>query len=223
MPSVILTQPAVEPVTLAEAKLHLRVDIADDDLLISSMIIAARQSAETICRRAICTQTIKLVLDQFPMPGMNVGSANWYGPQWGTSPGPLTILRPDGKTGYEIILPMSPVQAITSIKYIDANGVQQTLDPSQYKLDNVSEPARIVPAYGVSWPAARNEINSVEVTYVAGFGDNTAVPEGIKSWIKIRIGTLYENREEVAILTRGKVEVLPFVDGLLDPFRVVTF
>lgn len=223
MPSIILTQPAVEPVTLAEAKAHLRVDITDDDLLISSMIIAARQAAEAICRRALCTQTIKMVLDQFPAPGVNIGSANWYGPQWGTSPGPLTTLRPDGKTGFEIILPVSGAQSVSSIKYIDTNGVQQLLDPSQYKLGNVEEPARIMPAYGTTWPTTRNEINAVEVVYVAGYGDNTMVPEGIKSWIKIRVGTLYENREEVAILNKGKVELLPYVDSLLEPFRVVTF
>ncbi len=41
--------------------------------------------------------------------------------------------------------------------------------------------------------------------------------------MKVRIGTLYENREEVALLNRGKVELLPYVDNLLDPFRVVEY
>ena len=49
----------------------------------------------------------------------------------------------------------------------------------------------------------------------------TAVPEGIKSWIKLRVGSLYAHREEVALLARGKIEPLPFIDGLLDPFKVV--
>lgn len=44
------------------------------------------------------------------------------------------------------------------------------------------------------------------------------VPDGIRSWMLLRVGSLYENREEVAILNRGKVELLPFVDGLLDPY-----
>ena len=223
MPSVILTQPAEEPVTLAEMKAHLRVDIVDDDALISSLIIAARQAAETICRRAICTQTIKMVLDQFAAPGINIGSANWYGPQWGTSPGPLTVLRPDGKTGFEIILPMSPVQSVTSIKFIDTSGVQQTMLSTDYKVDNISEPARILPAYGTTWPSTRNEINAVEIIYQAGYGAASVVPEGIKSWIKIRAATLYENREGVAVLARGKIEPLPYVDGLLDAYRMVMF
>jgi uncharacterized phiE125 gp8 family phage protein len=44
------------------------------------------------------------------------------------------------------------------------------------------------------------------------------VPEGIRSWMLLRVGSLYENREEVAILNRGQIKDLPYVDGLLDPF-----
>ena len=46
------------------------------------------------------------------------------------------------------------------------------------------------------------------------------VPEGIKSWIKLRVGSLYAHREEIAVLSRGRVEALPFIDGLLDPYKV---
>ena len=46
------------------------------------------------------------------------------------------------------------------------------------------------------------------------------VPDGIRSWMLLRVGSLYENREEVAILNRGKVEELPYIDGLLDPYVV---
>lgn len=51
------------------------------------------------------------------------------------------------------------------------------------------------------------------------YGGPEPVPEGIRNWILIRTGSLYENREEVAILNRGRVEELPFIDGLLDPYR----
>jgi len=51
------------------------------------------------------------------------------------------------------------------------------------------------------------------------YGGPEPVPEGIRNWILIRTGSLFENREEVAILNRGKVEELPFIDGLLDPYR----
>ena len=49
---------------------------------------------------------------------------------------------------------------------------------------------------------------------------STLVPEGIKSWIKLRVGSLYTHREEMAVLSRGRIDPLPFVQGLLDPYRV---
>ena len=218
----ITTQPSVEPVTLAEAKLHLRVDIADDDTLITSLIAAARQQAENITRRALCTQSWVLVLDSFPSPSANVSSANWYGPQWGIAPGPLSVLKPDGKSGFEIFLPLPPLASVESIKYIDTDGTQITLANTEYKVDLTSEPARIVPAYGKAWPATRSEIAAVEVAFTCGYGAAAAaVPQGIKNWMLLRIGAMYENREEIVV--GSGVNKVQFVDGLLDQFRVVSF
>ncbi len=219
----IVTAPTADPVSIAEAKAHLRVDFSDDDALISALVSAARQHAENITRRALVTQQWKMTLDQFPMPGMNVSSANWYGPQWGASPGPLSVMRADGRSGFEMYLPFPPLQTVDSIKYIDQDGIQQTLASTEYKVDTSSEPARIVPAYGKTWPATRNEINAVEVTFTCGFGAAAAVPEGIKSWIKIRVGSMYENRSEVDTLQSGSLVKMPFVDCLLSQYRVVTY
>ena len=223
MPGVLVSGPATEPVSLAEAKLHLRVDFSDDDALISAYIIAARQKAESITRRALITQSWNLVMDQFPAPGVNIGSANWYGPQWGNSPGPLTSLRADGRTGFEIYLDHSPVKSVDSISYIDVNGVTQVLAPSQYKVDLVTEPSRVVPAYGTTWPGTRNEINAVMVSYTCGYGSAANVPEAIKSWIKLQVGAMYENREAFATGRSIVAIELPFVDGLLQPYRVETY
>ena len=60
----------------------------------------------------------------------------------------------------------------------------------------------------------------MSVTFDAGYGTAAQVPEGIKSWIKLRVGSLYAHREEMSILMRGRIDPLPFVDGLLDPYRV---
>lgn len=193
------------------------------DPLLNMLIGAARTHAETACRRAFITQSWKLVLDQFPLPGMNIASANWYGPQWGAQPGPLSAVGPSGKTGYEIFLPLPPLQTVDSIKYYDTDGVLQTLASSAYLVDSVSEPARITPAPDTSWPTTQNRANAIEVTFTCGYGAAVAVPKGIKHWMLIRIGSIYAHREEVALLARGKIEALPFVDGLLDPFRCITF
>ena len=58
--------PTSEPVTLAECKTWLRVDIADDDALLSALVTAARDAHELYCNRAYITQTWQLTLDYFP-------------------------------------------------------------------------------------------------------------------------------------------------------------
>ncbi|MGB9845891.1 MAG: head-tail connector protein [Desulfotomaculales bacterium] len=63
---VLITPPATEPVSLAEAKQHLRVDITDDDNLITALITAAREYCEGFQNRAYITQTWQLWLDAWP-------------------------------------------------------------------------------------------------------------------------------------------------------------
>ncbi len=62
----LITGPVVEPVSLEEAKLHLRVDIADDDYLIDGLLRTAREYVEDVSGRALCTQTWELVADAWP-------------------------------------------------------------------------------------------------------------------------------------------------------------
>lgn len=62
----IVNSPAVEPLTLVEAKRWLRVDHADDDGLIASLIKAARERIESRTGRAVMAQTWRIVLDQWP-------------------------------------------------------------------------------------------------------------------------------------------------------------
>lgn len=63
----VKTAPTVEPLTVAEAKLHLRVDHPDDDATIERQIVAVRQLAEKFLRRSLITQTLQLHLDEFPV------------------------------------------------------------------------------------------------------------------------------------------------------------
>jgi len=91
---------------------------------------------------------------------------------------------------------------------------------ANYTVDSACEPARITPVFGQIWPIALPQIGAVSVIFDAGYGDASAVPEGIKTWIKLRLGSLYVHREEVASMTRGRIDPLPFIDGLLDPYKV---
>ena len=65
---VVKTEPSVEPVSLSEAKLHLRVDTDADDDLIERLITVARRESEKIARRSLITQTLSLTLDGWPAP-----------------------------------------------------------------------------------------------------------------------------------------------------------
>lgn len=201
----IVTPPSVEPVSLAEAKLHLRVSISDDDALISSLITAARSVCETRLRRAICTQTIDCYFDNFPWGG---GYYNRMIRQMGPSPYWLPT-----STGL-LDLPRPPVQSITGVYYLDYNGTYQTIDPSLYTY-SVGTPGRIQPVFGKVWPIARPTIDAVRVRLVVGYGDASAVPETIKAAMKLMVGNWYENREEV-IVGSTITEVPNSVDALLS-------
>lgn len=204
MPLQLVTPPAGEPISLAEAKLHLRVDGGDDDLLIGSLITAARQAAETITGRQLMTARWRLVLDAFPGPLlMHAGSGSSF-----------------SLPAHAILLAKCPVQSVVSVEYLDMNGTMQVLPATDYVLDAACEPARLSPVFGKTWPPTLPQIGAVTVTFDAGYGSASEVPEGLKSWIKLRVGSLYGHREEMAVLSRGRIDPLPFVDGLLDGFKV---
>ncbi|MGI8525863.1 MAG: head-tail connector protein [Pseudolabrys sp.] len=69
MPSILLTPPAIEPLSLAEAKAWLRVEHDDDDGVIAALIAGARLHVEAQTRRALITQSWRLVLDGWPQRG----------------------------------------------------------------------------------------------------------------------------------------------------------
>ena len=204
MPLQIVTPPASEPVSLSEAKQHLRVDGDDDDLLIGSLITAARQAAETQTGRQLITARWKLVLDAFPGPSLMQSA-------------PVASFS---LPGHAILLAKCPVQSVVSIEYLDMNGTTQVMPASDYVLDAACEPARLTPVFGKTWPLTLPQMGAVSVTFDAGYGTASAVPEGLKSWIKLRLGSLYGHREEMSVLSRGRIDPLPFVDGLLDGFKV---
>ena len=205
MPLQLITPAAQEPVSILEARQHLRVDFDDDDALISVLISAARQAAETLTGRQFITARWKLVLDSFPGPSL-----------MGVPAGvPFTL------PGHAILLTKGPVQSVVAVNYLDMAGVLQTMPAANYAQDLFCEPARITPVFGQIWPIPLPQIGAVSVTFDAGYGAPEQVPEGIKSWIKLRVGSLYAHREDLAALSRGRIEPLPFLDGLLDPYRMV--
>lgn len=121
----------------------------------------------------------------------------------------------------DIELPYPRIISVSSVQYVDsATGTTSTLSSDSYQLDSASEPGWLVPAYGYDWPVPRDVMNAVTVTYKAGYGTSaSSVPEAIKAWIKLMVGHLYENRE--ASTAGVAVARVPYIDALLDPYRIV--
>lgn len=171
----LATAPTAQPLTLTETKAHLRVDTTDEDALIDRLIavaVADIDGADGWLNRAIMTQTWDLWLDGFPSAGKR-----------------------------QIGVPLPTLQSVTSIIYIDIEGVTQTLATSVYDVFGVggTQPARIAEAHGQSWPSTRRQSDAVTVRFVAGYGDATTdVPEDIRHALLLMVGHLYEHREAVA-------------------------
>jgi uncharacterized phiE125 gp8 family phage protein len=198
----VVTAATSEPVSLAEMRVHLRViDTAEDDL-ISSLITTARQYIEDQTQLAIATQTYRLTLDGFPLADIS------------------DYTRADGfyySSAVPITLPRSPVSSVSSITYVDTAGTTQTLSSSLYRVATDSLPGRVAPAYNQTWPWTQDVIESVKVTFVAGY---TTAPKTLTAAIKLLVGHLYQHREPT--VTGTIVADLPFsIQSLINNHKVL--
>jgi uncharacterized phiE125 gp8 family phage protein len=94
-----------------------------------------------------------------------------------------------------IFLPGAPVKSIADITYIDPGGVARLLDPGTYYLDAGSEPARLVPAPGKSWPATANLPGAVKIDYFLGEDDPDDVPGDLMDAVALLVGHRNLHRE----------------------------
>lgn len=200
----VVTPPAVEPITLEEAKAYLRVDFADDDPLIGALAVAARRAIEAHSHRVMIATTFDWQTDGFPLGGgyFNrflrgmVGDPNWF-------PTNAGILQ----------LPRVPAYSLVSITYLDTAGNTQTADLSNFTLKGPA-PAELAPRYGFLWPVTLPQIGAVTIRFVAGEPDASTVPDDVKIAMKMLLSLWYENRTPIAE-TAG--QPLPFaIDMLLS-------
>jgi uncharacterized phiE125 gp8 family phage protein len=109
---------------------------------------------------------------------------------------------------------------ITSVKYDDADGVEQTVDPSVYRVLAASSAApRLSLAYNQSWPSPRSQPEAVRIRYVAGYGEQGSdVPAPLRHAMLLQIGSWYEQRETVIV--GQTVAFLPAYEALIAPYRI---
>lgn len=159
-----------EPLTLAEAKAHLRVTCTDEDAYLTALITTARAEAENRLQRSLVPSAWRVALDAFPGPAYPA-----------------------------IRLPMAPVTQITTLRYWSSTGVLVDLDPAAWLLDAYSAPARLVPAPGTQWPAdAQVRPGAVVVDYLAGYTTPADVPMPIKQWMLLAMGDMDTQRARSA-------------------------
>lgn len=114
-------------------------------------------------------------------------------------------------------LPNGPVQSVSSVKYDDADGVEQTLSSDVYTADLTSDPQWVVRNSDQSWPTTSAAVNSVRIEYVAGY---SSVPASIVQAIKLLISNWYMQRE--AVSDKEMREVPHAVTALLTNYRSYT-
>ena len=173
------TGPAVEPLTVAEAKLHLRVDITDDDAYIGTLITAAREWVEAYLDRTLITTQLILRAAEFPTEE-------------------LELARP----------PMATAGTATAvvITYTLADTTTATLSTALYRVDRTTTPGNVAPVINGTWPSdVIEDANAVAVTYWAGYGPTSAsVPATIRHAMLMLIGHWYEQRSAVLTATISK-------------------
>lgn len=189
----LVTAPQGAIADLDGLKAQLGITFDTDDTLISNFELGISGSLDAYSGtlgRALLTQTWRLNLDHFPL------------------------------SHAAIRLPLPPLQSVSSLTYLDGEGVEQTLDPSLYVV-LAGGRAEIVPAFGCLWPRALRQPRAVTIEFVCGYGDAAAVPNPIKTAIAMYVASLYENRESTVIGPRAQVIENPVAELLLKPFRLV--
>lgn len=188
----LVDAPEDEPITLEEAKLHLRLEIEDDDALVDGLIAAARERAEAVTGRQLLQATWELRLDRFPCeyeiripkpPLISVTSLKYV-----DTNGTLQTWDP---VNYQVDAPAGPF----------------------------AEPGRLQPVFGASWPSARTDtLNAVIVRFVAGYGDGgSSVPMAIRQAMKLMLSAWYERRDDLVL--QGDVAPLGAL-ALLTPYKL---
>lgn len=156
--------------TTAEVKNYLKVDDATDDALIAAMNKAARFEVESRQNISTLNKTIVQKLERFPS-SYKVA------------------------TDYENVIKclVYPLISVTSITYLDENGVSRVLNPSLYEVDTYR--GLIAEAVDQDFPDTYLSLNDVTITYVAGFGTNaTDCPSDIRIAVLKLIAAMYDNR-----------------------------
>lgn len=183
---VLVTAPATEPVTSAEAKLWLKLDDSEDDTIITELIAAARHVFEELTGRSCIDTTWRAEWDYLPRAGT-----------WAGAP-----------TARALELPRAPLKASSPVAWVkysadDASGTETTFASTNYTVDAGRDPNRFPRLWlddDADWPALGSFPGALRCQFTAGYGvDASFVPEEVKVCLKLLIAHLYQNRTPVNV------------------------
>ena len=169
MALVLTSPPALEPVSVGEAKDHLRIDHSDEDALISSLILTSRLHIEAALSIALVNQTWTWKFDAWPNSGATVA------------------------------LPLRPVSAINSITVLDQDGAPTILDPGDYELDGNEVPPRLIRLTTQWLKPGKSHAGieiSLTAGFGATAGD---VPQPVRHALLLLVAHWYEHRDPIEI------------------------
>lgn len=215
------TAPATQIVSTSDMKSYLDVDNSADDTLIDEAIIASRIAVEKYLGRSLINTTWNLWLDEWPR------DRSREDPPEGVYNLPIDHFD---QTLNFIELPRPPLVSVTSIKYYDTSDTVATFAATNYLVDIVSDPGRVVLNSTAQWPTTLlRPGKAIDIEFVAGYGSATTdVPDLILLAVKQMVKYNY------AVMTRlYEVNGVPFfdtdinkngltesVEKLLMPYRV---
>ena len=204
-------------VSLADAKSFLRITHTAENSLITNLITAAVERAQNYCNSKFLEHEYTLTMETWD----DVYVSNHFTQDLSDG----SYIRRGGYVGKDglnqIVLPYPPLKSITSIKYYDAAGSQQTWSTDNYRdLTYHNQKGYIEIKDGSTMPTLEDRADAVEIKFKCGYGtssDGTDIPEAIKTAVLLILGRMYELRED-------SVSKLPKAsEYLLDPYRFKTY
>jgi hypothetical protein len=222
-----ITEAAEYPVSLDEAKAHLRITHNAEDAYIQSLIAAATDWAQVFLSRILIDTQVHLRMDRFPESG---DAAELQGDplsQWFTVVKSASRKRESQKRDKSILLPGGNVTAVNDIDYFDELDVAQTLTGptsatpgTDYTEDLTDDEWAFVYAIpSVGWPAVSSEsVNAVQIDYQVGWLSSADVPESIKHAIRFKIADLFTIRDTQDAGSKSKL--LTVAENMLEPYVV---
>lgn len=122
-----------------------------------------------------------------------------------------------------IELPVAPAFQVVSVKYLDSAGVLQILPTTDYVVDTSSFRARLMPAYGKTWPSAMPQMGSVRIVFDAGyvapfFVDIATNQVAISGWKALVVGDVVRFSNSGGELPRPlKAKTDYFIESVVSP------